>query len=348
MSNDVSSDRVIHFFEYLKYEDLDELTNNLEFTQPIKNEKGIYLTTITEPISFYLPKSDIEGIYQDDHERQIVRYRVDLDTHCEILEFIDNLDSLTVNFASLNSKKWFGKEIETKVLFTKLDTVTVYNDTENIFIDINLENLNLIDMINLYNNDVNKQLLVKIKGIEFYKNKFKLSLVLENIIDIIFEEGNENESLNFSNMLETNNSHNEDNTINDLMIVNNDEDNDIIDNNKTIYKDISNNCNIENNICSDSKINTEIINDLAEKLEDLSNNQDNTSTECLPDTVLNELENEITQKKLEKQKFLINAERAKRAFDNLSEKARDTESEIQELNEKIIQSHKTINSLSNI
>ena len=84
----------------------------------------------------------------------------------------------------------------------------------------------------------------------------------------------------------------------------------------------------------ENKINNEIINDLA----DIKN-----STESLK-----ELETLITSKKLEQKKYLINAERAKKAFDNLSNKAKDTESEISLISDKI--KNKIINNsvISNI
>ena len=50
--------RVIHFFNYLEYEDLENL--QFKFDEPIKNsESGIYTSNLKEPIHFYLPKSEI-------------------------------------------------------------------------------------------------------------------------------------------------------------------------------------------------------------------------------------------------------------------------------------------------
>ena len=63
------SAKVIHFFNYLEYEDLESLKFN--FNEPDKdNNTGIYSSNLVEPIHFYLPKSEIIEVYQDDFWNQ--------------------------------------------------------------------------------------------------------------------------------------------------------------------------------------------------------------------------------------------------------------------------------------
>ena len=91
--------KIIHFFRYLEYDDLESLGFNFE--KPVKNiDSGIYSAKIIEPVYFYLPKSEILEVFQDDFAMNKARYRINLDEHHELLEFCDNLDTLCINLAS--------------------------------------------------------------------------------------------------------------------------------------------------------------------------------------------------------------------------------------------------------
>jgi len=54
---------VIHFFEYLEYEDLEKL--DIVYKEPIKGDNQTYISYLENPVQFYLPKSEIIDIYQD-------------------------------------------------------------------------------------------------------------------------------------------------------------------------------------------------------------------------------------------------------------------------------------------
>ena len=284
-------DRTIHFFDYMNYNYLHELSTTFDLENPVKNANNIYFSKLNNPIYFYLPKSVIKDIYEDNHDIRKIKYVIDLEEHSELLEFLDNLDTLTISIASNKSDEWFNRKVNNDILHKMIDNIYKYDDVkEEVYINIDLKDYSLMDHIKSYNTN-STNILVKIDSIEFYKKTFRLKLLLENLIEIDRDEFDKEENINFNNILDK-------------------ED------------------RLEN------KINNEIINDLA----DIKN-----STESLK-----ELETLITSKKLEQKKYLINAERAKKAFNNLSNKAKDTESEISLISDKI--KNKIINNsvISNI
>ena len=72
--------KIVHFFRYLEYDDLEEI--GFEFNKPEKNiDTGIYSAKIKNPVYFYLPKSEILEVFQDDFTMNKARYRINLDEH---------------------------------------------------------------------------------------------------------------------------------------------------------------------------------------------------------------------------------------------------------------------------
>ena len=90
-------------------------------------------------------------------------------------------------------------------------------------------------------------------------------------------------------------------------------------------------------ISTSEVINNEVLMDLAENVD----NNDLQST--LTKDEINEIEELISLKNREKEKYLINAERAEKASKSLFQKAKETADEIQSLNSRI----KNTNSIGN-
>ena len=82
--------QIIHFYRFLDYEDLNSL--NFSFNKPSKDtDSNIYFAKLVNPLYFYLPRSEILEVFQDDFSRNKARYRIDLEEHAELLEFCENL-----------------------------------------------------------------------------------------------------------------------------------------------------------------------------------------------------------------------------------------------------------------
>lgn len=311
---------IVHFFLYLDYDKiLEELP--LNFEKPIKDkDSGIYSSAMTEPIYFYLPKSKITEIYQDDHDRSIARYMINTNEHSEILYFTDNLDLMTLEMADRHSEIWFNKNLEKNTLQNHLNNICDNDEDENVYLDLILENLNLIEEIDSYNNNcTSKNILVKLDSIEFFKKNFKLKLILDCLdTPEIFNEDHSNE-VDFDNLIDENNS----------------------DEEIHIHTEPD---NIEKNSITDSqKINKETIDDLAENIsESYSDNnlEDNNS-------LVYELESLISEKKKEKKNLLINSKRAEDTAKQLFKKAQMRENEIESLSHQL-KNRNNIKSISNI
>ena len=86
------------------------LNNSFDFaiiSSPIKrNTNPHFYSILKNPIYFYLPKSVISDIYQNDYEEYIANYEIDLEEHIELLQFFDNLDTLCINKTILNVNKF--------------------------------------------------------------------------------------------------------------------------------------------------------------------------------------------------------------------------------------------------
>ena len=266
--NKLYMSEIIHFFEYLEYDDLEEL--KLTYTKPVKKENQIYIAYLDSPIKFYLPKSEIIDIYQDDFGTNIAKYLINIDDHVEFLTFLENLDSICINHAATNSEIWFNKTLSTNTLVKYYNTLyNLEEDDDNIeemTVDLELDNNDLIDLLNEYNRNDNLNIVIKIVGIEFFKQTFRWKIIIENIINGFDDEDIEsNDSqLNFNDLVTSNKE-----TSLELRLNNNRADNlsDITDkeqeenkqmeNNKEseeLVSDIENNKNTVNNILEDKSI----------------------------------------------------------------------------------------------
>ena len=336
----ITNKKIIHFFRYLEYDDLESI--GFEFFKPIKNsDSGIYSAKIKEPIYFYLPKSEILEVFQDDFAMNKARYRINLDEHDELLEFCDNLDTLCINLASKNSKNWFSKFLTADILIKYIQGI--YDDIENeeISLDIDIDNLSHLDELTDYNNDNEKNLLIKIDSIEFFKQTFRLKLTIDDIVEDIEldddsnkEDLDEENSMDFTAILEK--------TSNDNVVENTPV---IINNVEEVIPELLDNDILEKQLNSDSQekkqntdinsiSNSEVIN--GEVLDDLAENVGNdTYIDRMSLQEITEIEGLISEKSREKSKYLINAERAEKASQSLFRKAKETDEEIKSLSSKI-------------
>ena len=257
------------------------------------------------------------------------KYCVNVEEHVEFLEYCDNLDNLCINLASQYSESWFGKKLSPEILVKYLVS-TYNNETDNdIYLEIDIIDLSHLDKLADYNNNDSMNLLVKISNIEFFKKTFRINIelasILEGIPDANSYESEDEESINdFNEIL--------DNEVNVT--------NEVYENNS--INQVINQVNDIVTIDNDNKI-TNIIQESQENKIDMENDMEsvviNTDTIDFDDIVsketLNELETLITEKKNQQKRYLMNAERARRASDNLNIKAKDTESEIREYENKL-------------
>lgn len=356
--------RVIHFFNYLEYEDLENL--QFKFNEPVKNnESGIYTSNLKEPIHFYLPKSEILEVYQDDFGINKITYKVDTIDHPELLEFCDNLDSLCINLACINSKKWFNKDINADILIKYLNSVyNISEIDESITIDIDIKDMTSLDKLSEYNNNNNMNLLVTISAIEFFKQTFRIKLELNSILEGIPQDYNNEESdleMDFNEMLESskevqvnikeNNIENiaNENELKEKVVnenIENTQKENIENVEREIQAEISNKPTLkEENLSQSDVINKETINELANV--DTTNVKDQNITsndfnDIISKETINEIESIISQKKVEKQKYLMNAERARRASANLVTKASQIDTEINDYELKLKNMSETV------
>jgi len=326
--------KIVHFFRYLEYDDLEEI--GFEFNKPEKNiDTGIYSAKIKNPVYFYLPKSEILEVFQDDFTMNKARYRINLDEHSELLEFCDNLDTLCINLASKNSKNWFSKFLTADILIKYIQGIYDNLDNEEISLDIDIDDLSHLDELTDYNNDNEKNLLIKIDSIEFFKQTFRLKLTIDDIVEDIEldddskkEELDEDNSMDFTAILEKTSN---DNDIENENVVNNVEE--IIPEkleNKDLEETLEKNQNLDVKSISNSEvINEEILSDLAENVDK------DAYIDRLSHQEITEIEVLISEKNREKSKYLINAERAEKASQSLFKKAKETDEEIKSLSSKI-------------
>ena len=190
----IMSNKIKHFFEYLDYENLNAEDNS--FQRPEKNNKGIFLAMLTTPYKFYLPKSELCDMFQDSYGNNMINYIINLDSHAEIVRFLENFDSLCIANAANNSKSWFGKDLNTEKLIKYYNTLyELSEDEKSLYLPISVENSDIEDIIN-YNEDDTSILSVKIVGIEFFQQTFRWQIKFNSIVDSI-EETDDEDEVNF-------------------------------------------------------------------------------------------------------------------------------------------------------
>ena len=191
--------KIRHFFEYLDYENLTQEDNSFE--RPVKNEKGIFVAKLNTPFAFYLPKSELCDMFQDTYGNNVINYVINLDSHSEIVQFLENFDTLCINHASDNSRLWFGKELNSEKLIKYYNTLyELSQDEKALYLPIAVGTENIEEIIK-YNENSDIILSVKIVGIEFFQQTFRWQIQFNKIVDSIDESDNEDD-MNFDELVQ--------------------------------------------------------------------------------------------------------------------------------------------------
>lgn len=194
--------KIKHFFEYLDYENI--VSEDYSFELPSKNDKGIFVTNLSKPFAFYLPKSELCDMFQDVYGNNVINYIINLDCHSEIVQFLENFDTLCINNASDNSKKWFGKELNSEKLIKYYNTLyELSEDEKTLYLPIAIGTEDIEEIIR-YNENSDLILSVKITGIEFFQQTFRWRIEFNSIVESV-EESEEDDDVNFDNMVQTSN-----------------------------------------------------------------------------------------------------------------------------------------------
>ena len=363
------SNRVIHFFKYLEYEDLYNL--GFKFETPVKNSLSTYIAKLKNPIFFILPKSEVMDILQDSLGVNKFKYIINQEDHPEFLTYLDNLDSLCINIAAENSELWFKKKVDTNVIVKYYNNLYNNDDDETgeyMVSNFEITDSKLLDELADYNEMDETNLMVCIEGIEFYKQTFKWKIVLDSIIETVDseEENEENEDeeddkddLQFDKLISNSDTISKrEEVINKVKEMNN-LDKQSIRSELNIEKQIK---KTNNDI---SSINKETIDDLADfetkstlsikrnpivQQSGSSNNSqiNNVLTKNIKNMSIKELESLIIEKKKDEEKNKENHSRAQRAVDILSKKVSDINSEIKIYEEKLNELSQTRSTISQI
>ena len=205
---------ILNVDDWLDFEKVKKLDIEYEDIKPKKNSNNIYSSQLGEPIRFYLPRSDVHNLYKDDYDEYYIDYSIDSNNQLELIEFLENIDSLCISEASKNSEIWFKKKLDEETLIRYFNSIyTVENDeddpNEELSLPINIQEDN-IDEINRFNQDETAIMMIKIIGIEFFKKHLDGNLKFDTVIhqsdaDNDAEDGYESEELDFSKIMERNN-----------------------------------------------------------------------------------------------------------------------------------------------
>lgn len=177
---------MINYSEINEYDDLENL--NIAFKgNPRKDlETDIYKVYLETPIVLQLPKSKISQINEDVNEKSIVTYVLEDET---LVEFFDNLDAYIINISNRHSIKWFGTNLDQKLLMRFYQNVyTIENHIKTLTFFINDDDL---DEVSNYNIDEDLEIQISIKSIDIFKRTFRLNLELEALVysdDVLEEE----------------------------------------------------------------------------------------------------------------------------------------------------------------
>lgn len=176
--------RMIHYFYYTEYNKLVDL--GFHFNAPRK-ERNTYISYLQNPIYFTLPKSEILEIYECNvTQENRLKYVVDAESRSDLVKFLENLDRLCIDLSYKNSNNWFKKAIDKEVLqesYYSLYGEDKDEDNENVM-EIVVDKEALLDHLVDYNRSETLNLMVCIKGIEFFKSRFKWYITLEKLVTI--------------------------------------------------------------------------------------------------------------------------------------------------------------------
>ena len=343
---------MIDYNNYQEYEDLDAL--NIKFLgKPVKDlETDIYKVPLKTPIIFQIPKSKIEEINENQYEQHIGSYLLN-DENFGV--FLNNLDAYVVNLSNNYSLKWFGKNLNQKVLLKFYENLFTIENNKRL-LNFYITDEDILEEITNYNIDEDQEILLEINSIEIYKRTFKLCMKVHSIEypDDALDE--DDEMINFEKMIQSQKSVCETNIIDDSSfstkvvnrIVNSDEytslPNEIDTNDNINDEDIH-----EGSLTDEEQLDT-ITQD--EESNNLINNTDVTSpedgenkhktileeeTEMLKndESLREEVLNLIKEKETLQQNILDNTERVENASHTLKSRASEIDDELRSYREKL-------------
>lgn len=344
---------MIDYNDYQEYEDLDTL-NIKFFGKPVKDlETDIYKVPLKTPIIFKIPKSKIEEINENQYELNIASYLLN-DENFGV--FLNNLDAYIVNLSNNYSLKWFGKNLDQKVLLKFYENLFTIENNKRL-LNFYIPNDDLLEEITNYNIDEDQEILLEINSIEIYKRTFKLCVEVHSIEypeDVWNEDG---EMINFEQMIQSQKSVCETNIIDDssfsAKVVNNmtnsgestplPDEIDTTDNNindENIYEeplteeeqlDCITQYEEHNNLINETSITSP--KDEENKHKDLLEEE----TEMLKndESLREEVLNLIKEKEAQQQNILANNERVENASQTLKSRASEIDDELRSYKEKL-------------
>ena len=83
---------ILNVDDWLDFEKVKNLDIEYEDIKPIKNSNNIYSSQLSDPIRFYLPRSDVHNLYKDDYDEYYIDYSIDSNNQTELIEFLENID----------------------------------------------------------------------------------------------------------------------------------------------------------------------------------------------------------------------------------------------------------------
>jgi hypothetical protein len=296
---------MIQYSKYIDYDKLEKL--NWDFNNPIK-DGSLYIAKLKKSLYMILPKSEILEIYEEPNSGvKRLKYLIDKDKCKKFLLFCDNMDSLCVELASDNSEKWFRRNIDKKKLVESYNRI--YDDDEdpdefgeyNTTCEFRINKMELMDDLMLYNETDGMNLMICINGIEFYKQTFQWNITIENVVEeMIIEDDTDDDSEDDDEKVD-------------------EKHNDLIPENIDLINELSTDVNIDNKMVNDFvKNNPESIKSTFKK----EDKKEDTLSRI-------ELESVISQKNEDLRRYIINAERARRAADMMHQKAKYLTEELQ-------------------
>jgi hypothetical protein len=297
--------------QYQKYVDYDRLERlNWNFENPVK-DGSIYIAKLKKPLYMILPKSEILEIYEEPNTKvKRLKYVVNMNRQNDLVSFLDNMNSLCVELANINSLEWFKRELDKRKLvelYNRLydeddekDEDGMYNTTW----EIEIKNMSLLDDLMNYNDEELMNIMVCINGIEFYRQTFQWNITIEKVVEEMTIQSEEEEEEE-----EEEDEEEEEEEEKEVADVFTEEDR----LNKKILEELDGD---DDNVTKEMIENLETLKVGRERNENekKNNKEDNKSRM--------EIESIISQKSEDIRRYMLNAERARRAADMMHQKAK--------------------------
>jgi len=117
---------------------------SIEFSDPSKNDRDIYMAKLSEPLFIKLPRMSLYTNKKNSDGSYNIYYCIDLDDpECsKLIEFLYNLDSSAVEQCVKKSRKWFnGRRITKDILENKYIPPYNSNDHDVVFIKVSVRDV---------------------------------------------------------------------------------------------------------------------------------------------------------------------------------------------------------------